>query len=361
VGHFNFVLTASNCTPLLVVGLLGCNAVFGLDPRSFAGGPDAVAGSGSTSQAVNQDGDATDSATSAEQGPTLGDATGAADTTDATSSTEDVTSSEGATSTEDATITDSAVADAQDASSPAQDVTEEPDSSPCMPITTGLLAHWTMDDAPISGTRLTDTSGNGNNGALVGFPTPATVPGKFGQALSYSRSGAYVNIPTLALDQSAGAVNSVSFWYYRSNTTTINDVLMFMPANPQYAVWLVQWMTNELFLCFNTGFADCFGVQDSVGAQTSTLHDRWIHVVAMFSNGPTVQSALYIDGKNAEPVCQNVAGFQPCNQQRTAAAPVILGGNSMYPFRGWLDEVRIYNRALTASEVTALYNGTACP
>jgi hypothetical protein len=352
---------------LLVVGLLGCNAVFGLDPRSFVDGPDGVADSGSTSQTVNQDGSATDSATSADQGPTLGDATGVADSTDATLSTEDVTSSEGATSTEeaasteDATSTDSAIADAQDASSAAQDVTDEPDASPCMPITTGLLAHWTMDDASISGTRLMDTSGNGNNGTLVGFPTPATVPGKFGQALAYSRSGAYVNVPTLALNQSAGAVNSVSLWYYRSNTTTINDVLMFMPANPQYAVWLVQWQpqTNGLFLCFNTGFADCFGAQDSTN--TSALHDRWVHVVAMFSNGSTVQSGMYIDGKNTEPICQTAAGFQACNQQRTVAAPVILGGNSMYPFRGWLDEVRIYNRALTATEVTALYNGTACP
>jgi concanavalin A-like lectin/glucanase superfamily protein len=122
-------------------------------------------------------------------------------------------------------------------------------------------------------------------------------------------------------------------------------------------MWLVQWVpqTNGLFLCVNAGFGDCFGAQDG------TLHDRWVHVVSMFSNGPTVQSALYIDGKNTEPICQTAAGFQVCNQQRTVAAPVILGGNSMYPFRGWLDEVRVYNRALSAGEVTALYNGTACP
>jgi hypothetical protein len=321
-----------------VVGPLGCNAVFGLDKRSLVDaeairGSDGMAGTGN-----DADAGPSDSAASGDQGPSGSDA------------------SDGIDATLDAA---NVIADANDAMSAAQDATDAQDGGSCVPITSGLLGHWTMDNTTINGTQLTDTSGNGNNGTLVGFPTPATVPGKFGQALSYSRSGAYVDIPTLALDQSAGAVNSVSLWYYRSNSTSINDVLIFMPANPQYAAWLVQYLpqTNGLFLCFNAGFGDCFGAQDNTG----TLHDSWVHVVAMFSNGPTVQSALYIDGKNAEPICQTAAGFQVCNQQRTVAAPVVFGGNSMYPFRGWLDEVRIYNRALTAIEVTALYNGNACP
>jgi hypothetical protein len=45
----------------------------------------------------------------------------------------------------------------------------------------------------------------------------------------------------------------------------------------------------------------------------------------------------------------------------TAALPVELGGESDFPFHGMLDEVEIFNRALTASEVSTLYNGMACP
>jgi hypothetical protein len=40
---------------------------------------------------------------------------------------------------------------------------------------------------------------------------------------------------------------------------------------------------------------------------------------------------------------------------------VIFGGQTNFNFHGMLDDVRIYNRALTASEVSALYQGTACP
>jgi hypothetical protein len=245
-----------------------------------------------------------------------------------------------------------AVADVNDALSAADDALDAQDSSSCVPIASGLLGHWSMDNTTINGTQLFDTSGHGNNGTLVGFPTPATVPGKFGQALAYPSSGAYVNIPTLALDQSSGGVNSVSLWYYRSNNTSISDVLVLIPDSPRYDLWLVQ--TSALFLCINTANNDCFGVQDS------TLHDRWVHVVAMFWNGPAVQSSLYIDGQNRNPSCQS-SGFSACNAQRTAAPPVVLGGESSFFFQGWLDEVRVYNRALTETEVTALHNGTACP
>jgi hypothetical protein len=352
--------TIQNRWPILVVGLLGCNAVFGLDKRSLVDGAAAIRGSDGMAETGNDaDAGPSDSTASGDQGPSGSDASDGIDATlDAANVIADA--NDAMSVAQDAAL-DAAnvIADANDAMSVAQDATDAQDSGSCVPITSGLLGHWTMDNTTLNGTQLTDTSGNGNNGTLVGFPTPATVSGKFGQALSYSRSGAQVDIPTLALDRSAGAVNSVSLWYYRSNSTTINDVLMFMPANPQYAVWLVQWLpqTTGLFLCFNTAVNDCFGAQDSA----STFHDSWVHVVAMFSNGPTVQSALYIDGQNAEPICQTAVGFQVCNQQRTVAAPVVLGGNSMYPFRGWLDEVRIYNRALTAIEVTALYNGNACP
>ncbi len=246
-----------------------------------------------------------------------------------------------------------AVAEANDAVSGEKDVANEQDSSPCVPITRGLLGHWTMDTSTVNGTQLLDTSGHGNDGTLVGFPTPATVPGgRFGDSLAYPSSGAYVNIPTLALDPSSGAVNSISLWYYRANNVSISDVLVLMPNSPRYALWLTE--RTGLFLCINTASNDCFGVQDS------TLHDRWVHVVAMFSNGPTVQSSLYIDGQDRNPSCQS-SGFSACSMQRTVASPVVLGGESTFYFQGWLDEVRIYNRALSASEVTSLYEGTACP
>jgi hypothetical protein len=256
------------------------------------------------------------------------------------------------------TAIDAQGATSKDAASATEDASDagELDGGSCVPVARGLLGHWTMDNTTINATQLTDTSGNGNNGTLVGFPTPATAPGKFGQALAYpSSSTAYVTIPTLGLNQSSGTVNSVSLWYYRAASPTVDDVLILLPDSPRYDLWLGE-QASSYFLCFNTGSSDCYGVQNS------TLHDRWVHVVAMFWNGPTVQSSLYIDGQNASPACLGGSGFSgSCGVQRSVAVPVLLGGQHDFMFHGLLDEIRIYDRALTAGEITALYKNTACP
>src|SRR5579863_4096971 len=64
------------------------------------------------------------------------------------------------------------------------------DAASCTPITRGLLGHWTMDAASISGTTLADSSGSRNNGTLVGFSQPETAAGRFGGALVYPSTGA---------------------------------------------------------------------------------------------------------------------------------------------------------------------------
>jgi hypothetical protein len=185
-----------------------------------------------------------------------------------------------------------AIADA-DADAPSD---AAPEATGCISIASGLLAHWTMDANSISGTRLADSSGNHNDGTLTGsFPITPTVPGRFGDALSYpAASNAYVLVSTIALSQTAGGANSVSLWFYRNGT--INDVLISLPESPRYDLWLTGGTGD--FLCINTGHSnDCFGVQDN------SLLGRWVHVVAIFSNGPTTQDSLYIDGQNRNAAC----------------------------------------------------------
>jgi hypothetical protein len=227
------------------------------------------------------------------------------------------------------------------------------DGASCVPITNGLVGHWTMDVASISGTRLSDTSGNQNDGTLVGFSQPDTAPGRFGEALLFPATGmAYVNIPVLPVDQTPGGMNTVSMWFYRSGTD-INDVLTLLPDSPRYDIWLTGGVGN--YLCINTGHNECVGVEDD------DLRDRWVHVVAVLVNGSIAECSLYIDGQNRNAGCLADGGFSSCDLSATAAAPVDFGGDTDFFFHGMLDEVRIYGRALDPAEVMALYDGTACP
>ncbi len=243
---------------------------------------------------------------------------------------------------------DANVADATSRDAGSQDAS---DASQCTPIISGLLGHWTMDIASMIGTRLADSSGNHNDGTLVGFSQSPTAPGRFGEALAYPASGtAYVHVPVLPLNQAGGGMNTVSMWFYRSGNN-ISDVLAFLPS-PRYDLWLTGGTGK--YLCINTAQGECLGVQDA------NLRDRWVHVVAILANGPTAMGSLYVDGQNRNAACLTNSGFSPCGQSATAATPVDFGGPG-FPFHGMLDEVRLYNRALTASEVLALYTGTACP
>jgi hypothetical protein len=242
---------------------------------------------------------------------------------------------------------------AQDSSGPEAEASV--DSSACAPPTVGLIGYWTMDTDSITGTTLADSSGNNNNGTLVGFTSPETAPGEFGQALVYPASGqAYVQVPNLPLDTTTGDANSISLWFYR-NDINVNDVLLLLPNSPRYDLWLTGSPNNsssDTYLCINTENNECFGIG------SATLLGQWVHVVAIFANGAETKGSLYVDGQPAGAACLTAAGFQPCDYSAVAAAPVEFGGETDFFYHGMIDDVRIYNRALTASEVSVLYQ---CP
>ena len=64
-------------------------------------------------------------------------------------------------------------------------------TAPPPDVTNGLAGHWQFDDG--TGSTATDSSGNGNDGTLVGSPTWGA--GKVGQALTFNGSSQYITVP----------------------------------------------------------------------------------------------------------------------------------------------------------------------
>jgi hypothetical protein len=259
---------------------------------------------------------------------------------------------------------------ANDSSSPSDDAGgdadagQSNDAAPCAPITLGLIGHYRMGAGSINGSTATDVSGSGNHGSLIGFTQsePQSAPAPFDEAVVFPSAGqAYVEVPNLPLNTAHGGANSVSLWFYRSGPIgSVNDVLVSLPNFPVYDLWLtfgVNAPGSDIYLCINAGQDDCYGIA------STTLLDRWVHVVAVFPNGATTGGTLYVDGQKQVSSCVTGNGFQSCAGLAGAAqAPLDFGrGNNGFYYGGILYDARVYSRALTASEVAALYNGTACP
>jgi hypothetical protein len=209
-----------------------------------------------------------------------------------------------------------------------------------------------MEPGEIVGTTLVDRSGNGHDGVIIGSPAPVLSPGQLGDALDFTATnGSYVDVETMPFDSSSTGATTVTLWYFRSSTTsTPNDVIVDLPppATSRYDLWL----TNQS-LCFNTQQNECWGVTGG------NLFDRWVYVAAIFRNGLETTSELYVDSTAQVAVCTLAA----CNTSRTVLAPFHLGGSDTFHLLGLLDDVRVWNRALTADEITAVGTGTVtvCP
>lgn len=219
----------------------------------------------------------------------------------------------------------------------------------------GLLGHWTFDQASITGTKVADRSPAGAHGTLMGSGALTSTAGVIGEALQFSTGDpGWVRVPSVAFDDTAGAKNSFSFWFYRSSVGTADDALFYAPSSPRYDVWL-KTQSGRDYLCVNAQGNECWGLQDD------GLRGRWVHVVAVLHNGPITSSALWVDGQPRTLACQESAGFNPCTQSRTIGTPIVFGGENDYPFRGKMDDMRIYARSLTDGEIQTLYSRRACP
>jgi Concanavalin A-like lectin/glucanases superfamily len=176
-------------------------------------------------------------------------------------------------------------------------------------LTSGLVGHWTFDGPDLTATTASDRSGNGNNGTLTNGPTPTI--GKLGQALSFNGSSSYVNV-----SNTISGIQTVAFWVKGGNTTQ-----KIMDFNGTQSIETVSGTITANNFSSPTIYVD--------GAVASTIDTKWHHVV--ITTGSSFNGSATTLGKIS-------SGF----------------------FSGALDDVRVYSRALSASEVKQLYAlGTA--
>jgi len=217
--------------------------------------------------------------------------------------------------------------------------------------TSGLVGMWSFNGPDVSwATNIaTDRSGNGNNGTITNMST-STAPtiGKVGQAFLFDGSNDYITTTnTTSWDSLFANGVSISAWVkYPNFSTWQRTVTIENNANNDYDIWMQGQKTSAVVQCGSGG-----GLKYKNGT-TAMQVNVWYHIVCVtdYTNGGT---KIYVNGVddggtvNATPTYTADKGSLDIGRLRDASAS--------YYGAGTYDEVRIYNRAITAAEVSQLY------
>ncbi|MDD4870298.1 MAG: hypothetical protein PHR77_07035 [Kiritimatiellae bacterium] len=205
----------------------------------------------------------------------------------------------------------------------------------------GLLGWWKFDDG--SGGEAIDSSGIGNSGDITGAEW---VEGKFGRALHFGGKNAYVSVQDLeGLDESSEMTAEV--WVYWEGTGKYPNIITGGNWNPGGFLMFVA--DNQCsFRMFKPGPApwEPKNHAECSAAILQFKQGQWYHL-AVTCKRPTMRT--YVNGQPAGTADWDYpVGFS--GDLRIGA----WDGNGVC-HNGLIDEVKIYNRALTESEIKTSY------
>jgi len=207
---------------------------------------------------------------------------------------------------------------------------------------------------PFSG-NANDESGNGYNGTISGATLTSDRFGRTNNAYSFNGSSNYIDLAKLLPDQTS---LSISAWIKPTGNTSTNGFVFFDgDANCGNDLSLI-YTNNTIKLIANKSGASMDGINFSAQATLSSSSlNGWFHIVWTMS--PT-QSKIYVNSILANTInssgsnvgyhftptigCFNDGGGTPCGSARAQF------------FQGGIDDIRVYSRLLSPSEVSILFN-----
>jgi len=189
-------------------------------------------------------------------------------------------------------------------------------------------------DETAGSANATDSSGNGNTGTYTNGATTAT--GKFGNGGSFDGSNDYVQLTS----NTPTGTKTITAWIKPSSISPPRYMALFSDYVAQI---------NTLDGCNNVlgALAHYNGLAYLCSTGVATL-DQWNFVTYVFDQVNN-KIIFYVNGQSA--------GEQSSPNFNTTTSIIgAYGEGEAYRFKGSIDEVRVYNRALTQAEIKRLYN-----
>ena len=229
---------------------------------------------------------------------------------------------------------------------PAQDVTVTATYQTTAAL---LLAWWEMEET--EGDFAYDSTDNAYDLVPVGGMSipDATTPGKFGNGFAFNGDGGRFTHPTL-LDELPDGI-TIAGWVKPDATGMSAGQCWFSKQNVGSGTMEQLWLKFNMSTGAPTSIGASFrsgGVYKNVYTPITWQDDTWYHYAFTWDSSG---AKIYIDGilKGSNPT--GIMG-----DGTDIDLSIGTGGYSSQPFKGVIDDVRIYNGVLTAEEITDLYN-----
>lgn len=222
-------------------------------------------------------------------------------------------------------------------------------TSPTIFMSDGLVGYWPFDGKYMdwSKNEVLDASGNNRTGTSTNLATTSVVRGKIGQALRFNGSNSRVSFPTTVFDGTGNSpVNAItiSAWIKTVNTAAVQAIASKYTGGGARPFQFRIQSGNLRFGLYN-------GTTETVltTASLPISSNNWYHVLAVWDGS---LMSIYVDGA----FVQSTAFTGPISYTGSTNLGIGYTGSDNFPFDGLIDEVRIYNRALSLSEILRLYN-----
>jgi serine/threonine protein kinase/Flp pilus assembly protein TadD len=213
--------------------------------------------------------------------------------------------------------------------------------NPCSFSTERLVARWRLDED--SGSTAADSSGSGCSGILVGSPQWQPSDGKVGGALEFDGYGDYIRIEHESIFDFVDEI-TIAAWV-KIAAVPVDWTPIVTKGNSAWRLTTYRAQNKFHFFVSGVGFGSSW-----VDGKRTVDTGEWHHVTGTY-DGANIR--LYVDG--VEDQASSYSGRMTSND-----FDVCIGANSEKPGRYWkgcIDDVRIYNYALSPQDIRVICNG----
>jgi PKD repeat protein len=208
------------------------------------------------------------------------------------------------------------------------------------PVATGLVAAYNFNEG--SGAMVTDSSGNNSTGTVFGATW--TTAGKYANALSFNGTTSYVDLGNPTTLRLTGSM-TWSAWVFATANPTDDGQIVAKGGNSDG--WQLKTSPDTGLQTFAVAVSSNGTSHVQRYSKTVRALNTWYHIAGVY-NATAKTLDIYVNGVLDNGV---LSGTVPAAQVDSVQNANIGRRSGGFYFKGAIDDVRIYNRALSLSEI----------